>query len=87
MTVKELKDKLARLPDDMEVVMSSDAEGNKISPLAASAVVVYTPYNTWSRNSGEVAQDDEETFQDYALDGMTREEWDAKARTLCLWPV
>jgi hypothetical protein len=33
MTVKQLKEALETLPDDMQVVMSKDAEGNDFSPV------------------------------------------------------
>ncbi|MFT7273462.1 MAG: hypothetical protein ACI9V1_003000, partial [Spirosomataceae bacterium] len=34
MTVKELKELLQTLPDNMEVILQSDAEGNSYSPLS-----------------------------------------------------
>ncbi len=48
MTVKDLKDKLSTYPDDLLIVMSSDAEGNSKSPLAELDTRVYVPNSTWS---------------------------------------
>lgn len=47
MLVKELKEKLKDVPDDYQVVMSSDAEGNSYSPLYEIDVVMYVPENTY----------------------------------------
>ena len=49
MTVKELKEEIKNLPDDMEVVLQKDAEGNGYSPLSgADPDAVYIPETTWS---------------------------------------
>jgi len=48
MTVSELKELLETLPDDMQVVMSSDSEGNTYSPLSSYEIAVYVPYGSWS---------------------------------------
>ena len=49
MNVKELKEQIANLPDDMEVVLQKDAEGNGYSPLSgADPDAVYIPDSTWS---------------------------------------
>lgn len=49
MTVKELKDAIANLPDNMEVIVQKDAEGNDFSPLyGVDPDVVYVPESTWS---------------------------------------
>lgn len=49
MKVKELKELLATLDDDMEVIMSKDGEGNSYSPLADySDQYRYNPDSTWS---------------------------------------
>lgn len=36
MTVKELREALAELPDDMPVILQKDSEGNGYSPLAGA---------------------------------------------------
>ena len=48
MTVKELIEELKEYPQDSQVVMSSDGEGNSKSPLAALGDAVYVPESTWS---------------------------------------
>lgn len=48
MNVKELKDAIANLPDDMEVILQKDGEGNGYSPLAGiDACAVYIPELPW----------------------------------------
>lgn len=42
MTVKDLKEAIASLPDDMEVHLSRDEEGNGYSPLYSYADDAYT---------------------------------------------
>lgn len=37
--------------------MSSDSEGNKISPLANTSTVVYVPENSWSGELDENTED------------------------------
>lgn len=84
MTVKELKAELKNLPDDMEVILQKDSEGNGYSPLAgADAEAVYVPDSTWS---GDVYS------MDWSADDacMTDEEWkdiQAKPRALILYPT
>lgn len=84
MTVKELKEEIANLPDDMEVVLQKDSEGNGYSPLAgADPDAVYIPDSTWS---GDVYS--MEWTADDAC--MSEEEWEeikSKPRTLILYPV
>lgn len=50
MTVKELRDLLATLPDDTLVVMAKDAEGNGFSPCEAAQSAYYRAETTWSGN-------------------------------------
>lgn len=84
MTVKELKAELENLPDEMEVILQKDAEGNGYSPLSgADSDAVYEPESTWS---GEVY----DTKWTPLEADMTAEEWDemkAKPRALILFPV
>lgn len=75
MNVKELREALASFPDDMEVVMSKDGEGNGFSPLADMGSGKYEPDCTWA---GE--------FNTHNPEGTRRIQ--AKRRNaLCLWPV
>jgi len=48
MAVKDLIHELKDYPQDALVVMSTDAEGNGYSPLAALNDEVYVPDSTWS---------------------------------------
>ena len=44
MNVKELKEAIANLPDEMEVVLQKDSEGNGYSPLSdVDTDAVYIP--------------------------------------------
>jgi hypothetical protein len=84
MNVKELKALLENLPDEMEVILQKDAEGNGYSPLSdADADCVYLPETTWY---GEVYST-RWTADDAA---MSDEEWNdilEKPRALVLCPV
>ena len=49
MNIKELKELIRELPDDMEVILQKDAEGNGFSPLAdLDSDCIYIPDSTWS---------------------------------------
>ena len=48
MNVGDLKKDLENFPDDMQVVLSRDVEGNGYSPLAFVGEGIYEPYNTYS---------------------------------------
>lgn len=84
MTVKELKEAIAFLPDEMEVILQKDSEGNNYSPLyAVDNDAVYIAETTWYGNvySMEWTSDDA---------CMTDEEWfniKSKPRALILAPV
>ena len=84
MNVKELKEQIANLPDDMEVVLQKDAEGNGYSPLSgADPDAVYIPDSTWSGDVFSLVW----TADDAC---MTDDEWNAiksKPRALILYPV
>lgn len=73
MTVKELREALENLPDDLPVVMSKDSEGNAYSPLSSYADdVEYVAETTWY---GELYSKDEDERPDNGVD------------VLCLWPT
>ena len=84
MTVKELKELIANLPDEMQVILQKDTEGNGYSPLCdVDAECVYVPENTYS---GEVYRLDN-TAKDV---GMNKDEWDeikAMPRCVVLCPI
>ena len=47
MTVKELRELLLQAPDDLEVIISKDAEGNLFKPVAELGFGTYQPATTW----------------------------------------
>jgi hypothetical protein len=81
LTVKELKEIIANLPDDMEVVVQRDSEGNGYRTAYAA-----DPDCVWS--------DDEETIYSTNLtaqdNGMEEDEWEKmkkeKPRVLVIAP-
>lgn len=76
MNVKELRKALENLPDDMEVILQKDAEGNNYSPLhGADSEVIYVPYSTWS---GEVYS---------VLDVRVDDNFSNRPRAIVLYPV
>lgn len=80
MTVKELRELLMSLPDDTEIILSIDAEGNAFHPLeTATPGCIYI--------EGEILDDD----WDNEEAGMSQDEWeDLKAnnpRCIVLWPT
>ena len=81
MTVKELKECITNLPDNMEIFLSSDDEGNSYRPMNSAdtdGIVVYedSEYNVYS---------DKWTADDAC---MELDEWDEflkNERSLILW--
>ena len=47
MKISELIAALKELPQDYDVVMSADAEGNSFSPAAEIGTYMYSPTTTW----------------------------------------
>jgi hypothetical protein len=84
MTVKELKEALENMPDDMQVIIQKDAEGNGYSPLAGTdSDCIYIADNTWS---GEVY----DTSWSHYDAGMPKAQWKGilkNPRCLILHPV
>lgn len=80
MNVKKLKELLSNLPNDMEVILQKDSEGNGYSPLSGGdSNTVYIP------DSGDVYS------MDWSADDacMDEDEWKdikAKPRALILYP-
>lgn len=75
MKVKDLKEKLKNLPEDLEVILASDAEGNEFIPLADLEEVRYEAENNYY---GYVV--DEEDW-DEEIDGQF------KTNAVALWPM
>lgn len=84
MTVKELKESIENLPDDMEIILQKDSEGNGYSPLSgADPDAVYIAETTWYGDVYDVNW----TADDAC---MSEEEWEmikSKPRVLILHPV
>ena len=84
MNIKELKEAIANLPDEMEVVLQKDSEGNGYSPLSdVDPNALYIPDSTWSGNVFPMDWTAENAY-------MTDKEWEemkSKPRTLILAPV
>jgi hypothetical protein len=84
MNIKELKEKIKDLPDDMGIVMSKDSEGNYFSPLYESENGnIYIPDTAYS---GDVYPESW-TAEDACMD---EEEWQEilkKPRCVVLWPA
>lgn len=90
MKVSELKEQLKNLPDDMEVILQKDSEGNGYSPLyGIDPTGIYREDETgWG---GEVYDDswtaDEAGFGDEPEDEEEWEELKKGPRWLILFPI
>jgi len=68
LTVKELIEELKDMPQDAEIIMQKDAEGNGYSPLSVVDLdAIYVPDSTWSGDvysldwtAGDCCLDEEE---------------------------
>lgn len=85
MNIKELKEYIKNLPDDMEIILQKDSEGNGYSPLeGGDSECIYEAETTWG---GEV----------YSLEfgaegnGFEEDEWEEIKtnfpKVLVLFPV
>ena len=75
MKVKDLKNLLAVYPDDFDVVLARDAEGNTFSPIFCVDSGFYKPNSSWS---GRYTAEDELAMQ--KGDPL-------KNNAVCMWPV
>lgn len=83
MTVKELKEAIANLPDEMEVFLQKDPEGNGYSPLAGTDFdAVYVPNSNSSGDVYSIAW----TAEDACMSEDDWEEIKSKPRILILYP-
>jgi len=84
MNVKELKESIKDLPDDMEVILQKDAEGNGYSPLwGADSDAVYIPETTWYGNVYSM----DWSADDACMEEKEWEELKKKPRALILHPI
>ena len=89
MNVKELKEAIADLPDDMEVILQKDAEGNGYSPLQGDDTdCIYVAETTWYGEVYSIQGSDKESAEH---NGMELEDWkalkDEHPQALVLFPV
>ena len=87
MNVKELKEAIKVLPDDMEVILQSDGEGNNYSPLYCyDSEAIYIARASWW-GGGEV-YDSNWSAQDAGFEKNEWEELKSKTpRCLVLAPM
>lgn len=85
MNIKELKEAIKELPDDMEVILEKDSEGNGFSPLAEiDTDIIYLANSSYS---GEV-RDTRWSTEDSGYE--SEEEWEEmkrKPRCCLLSPI
>lgn len=86
MTIKELREAIAELPDDMLVVMSKDGEGNGYSPLSGVDQSMYRADSTWSGEIAIAALTDEAREQGYSDEDVGTKE-DGYEPAVVLWPT
>jgi hypothetical protein len=85
MTVAQLREALAGMPDDQLVIMSADAEGNTHSPLCTVGEAMYWPETPWN---GEVyATPEEITAPGSPYDPVEDAAPDESLRVVLLAPV
>ena len=86
LTVGDVRQLIETLPDDLLVVVSSDAEGNSFSPLAELTLQRYLEHSTWS---GElVSEEDEGDFTDEPIDELDFDDGAYMVYdVLCIWPT
>lgn len=84
MNIKELKEAIKDLPDDMEVILQKDAEGNGYSPLeGADPNAVYIPESTWDGHTYSLHW----SADDACMDEEEWEEIKKKPKSLILYPI
>lgn len=84
MTVKELREALAGLPDDMPVILQKDAEGNGFSPLdgASGDNNSYEAESTWSGRVGFTRLTKQARAKGFTMDDVVD-----GVPCVVLWPV
>jgi hypothetical protein len=86
-TAKELRELLADVPDDVIVIMSKDAEGNRYSPLASYSTGMH--YEADSGWSGEIRNPEEKDSDDqtYYYDSEEIKRIKELPEAFVLWPT
>lgn len=67
MKLKDFIKQLLALPEDLEVVMSKDGEGNGFSPFADFSLNMYAADSTWS---GELKDPEEMQDDEYKINAV-----------------
>lgn len=84
MNVKQLKEAIENLPDDMEVILQKDAEGSGYSPLSGvDPNAVYVEESSWYGTVYDATESADDVW-------MEEDEWEAildRPRVLVLFPV
>ena len=85
MNVKELRDALAGLPDDMPVILQKDAEGNGYSPLYGvdGENAAYVARTTWDGEVKRRRLSDEDRAAGFCDEDVSTD----GAPCVVLWPV
>lgn len=84
MTVLQLKAMINHFPDDMEVIIQKDPEGNAYSPLSdLHRDGIYVPENAWSGGVYNV----NETADEHCLEEGEWNEMKNQPRVLTLIPI
>lgn len=85
MNIKKLKELIKDLPDDMEIILQKDSEGNDYSPLAGvNYDCIYIPITDY--NSGTLFST-ELTAEDFGLDEDEWDEMNTNPKVLVLYPI
>lgn len=77
MTVKQLRDLLNKLPGDVNIILSRDAEGNMFSPLDSVTSGIYIAQTTYCGDFNEL-----HTLGEFDISHAPGE-----SEAVCLWPV
>lgn len=84
MNIKQLKEEIKNLPDDIEVILQTDAEGNNYSPLKdVDSNCIYVPNSPYS---GDV-YGTKWSAEDVCMTDMEWKELKRKPKSLVLVPV
>ena len=87
MKAKELKELLVHIPDDYEIILSSDSEGNSFSPLSSCSVQEYVAENTYSGEILEVEEDSIDCLFEEDEEEEIEDEHPNAVSCIVLWPT
>lgn len=88
MNVKKLIEYLKAFPDNTEIIISSDAEGNSYSPLVDyGGEYIYAPEGGACGDGGVYDPEDEEDYAYYKEKYPDKEDRKDHKKVVCFWPV